>query len=188
MAEVLLLILAPIAAALLQAGLLPEYVPMGWRPDLGLLIAIGGLVYLDRSRALTLLFVLGMTADALGSARFGLMTLSYLFVAGALLSFERDWSRRGAWGAWLAMGLGTLLGHGAYVVLAQFYGMGDGLLAGWLNACQRSLSGILVGWIPAWGMREVLRWGNLLSVETQEAEKIALRNSGARKKLSFAGK
>ena len=188
MAEVLLLILAPLAAAVAQAGLLPEYVPMGWRPDLGLLIAIGGLVYLDRTRALTLFFVLGLTADALGSARFGLMTLSYLFVASALLSFERDWSRRGAWGAWLAMGVGTLLGHGMYVGLAQFYGMGEGIFAGLLTACQRSLAAVACGWIPAWSMREMLRWGSLLSAETQEAEKTAIRNSGTRKKLSFAGK
>ena len=188
MPVVLLFILAPLITAIAQAGLLPEYLPMGWRPDIGLLFAIAGLVYLPRSTALALFFLLGLEADALGSARFGLMTFSYLFVASALLSFERDWSRHGAFGAWMAMGLGTALGHGAYVTLGQFYGMSGGLFSGWLTACQRVLAALACGWIPAWGLREVLRWGNLLSVETHETEKIALQNSGVRKKLRFADK
>lgn len=109
---------------LLQFGIVPAIAPPIVRPDFCLLFALAALVMGPREFGLVCVFLLGFVADMFGSARFGLLTLSYLLAAGALMGLTgKDMVRGDSWLGALVAIAGTLLAHGAYVFISRLMGL-----------------------------------------------------------------
>lgn len=174
------LFLAPLVllAAVLQASFVPAVLPPGWRPDLGLLIGLSAFVFLPRGAVLYFLFALGFQADLFGSARFGMLTLCYLLAAWAVLSFDRDLSRGGTLGAWLAAVAGTAVAHGAYAIFGAAFGMLPGFGAALSFAGERILAACIFGGAVAWMMGLYCAWMGLHSQEAAQQRAIQKRRKG----------
>jgi len=114
-----------IFSAVLQAALLPALLPAGWRPDLGLIVALITLAYVPPRAGLYLVFAVGVQADVLGSPKLGALTLCYLLGAWAVLAFRRDLVRLGAWGGWIACVMGTGAAHGAFALGSAVFGAAE---------------------------------------------------------------
>lgn len=113
------------AALVLQAAIVPAFLPPVLRPDVALLIGIAVLSFGSMEFGLTAMFVMGASADLLGSGRFGLLTLCYLLTAGAILVTAWRELSRGDFGVpWIACVLGTAAAHGLYCALGNLIGLG----------------------------------------------------------------
>jgi hypothetical protein len=159
------LVLAPLLplAAVAQLALLPGWLPPVLRPDLGLLIGLAGLVFLPAEAALALLFALGVQADLLGGGRFGLLTLGYLSAAALMLSLQQELVRAGSLGAWLGAAAGTLVAHGAYVLLSPVCGAGVGASQALAALGGLLISAALFGVPVAWGCGRLWSLAGVLS-------------------------
>ncbi len=123
MRSLLVLIVVVPAAVLFQLGLFPVLIPALLRPDLGLLVGIALLAFGSRNAGLIALFCLGLQADLFGSARFGLLTLSYLLAVGMILWVAwRELARGDLLPAWIGGIAATVLAHVFYVVLGRLCG------------------------------------------------------------------
>lgn len=112
-----------IASLVLQAAVIPAFLPPVLRPDIGILIGIAVLSFGSREFGLSAVFLLGLNADVLGSARFGLLTLCGLLAAGAILLVAWRELNRGDFGlAFIACVAGTALTHGLYCALGNLIG------------------------------------------------------------------
>jgi hypothetical protein len=157
------------AAALGQLALLPGGLPCWLRPDVGLLIGVTGLVFLRRGPGLILFFALGVQADLVGGARFGLLTLGYLLAAATLLSAERELGRTGSLGVWLASIAATAVAHGSYALLAPLAGVRMGSCDALGTVGQLTLAAALFGWPLAWFLGQAWAWTGVLSAEARLA-------------------
>lgn len=175
-----LLFLAPVVllVAVLQASFIPAVLPVGWRPDLGLLVALCSFAFLPRGAALYFLFALGVQADLFGSARFGMLTLCDLLTAWAVLGFDRDLARGGTLGAWLAAVAGTAVAHGAYALFGAAFGMLPGFGAALSFAGERILTACIFGGAVAWIVSLYCAWMGLLSQEAAQQRATQKRRKG----------
>jgi len=111
------------AAVVLQMAVFPALLPTLLRPDVGILFGIAVLAYAQRDFALACVFILGLQADLFGSERFGLLTLSYLLAAGAILWLAwRELTRGDLLAAWIGGIAGTALAHLFYVLIGKISG------------------------------------------------------------------
>jgi hypothetical protein len=125
MRQVLCLTVLLAAAVVLQAAIVPAFLPPLVRPDVALLLGIAVVSFGTLEFGLTAMFVLGVSADLLGSGRLGLLTLCYVLTAGAILiTAWRDLSRGDFGVPWIACVLGTALAHGLYCLLGNLIGLG----------------------------------------------------------------
>lgn len=116
------------ASLILQAALIPAFLPAVLRPDVCLMIGIALLSFGSREFGLTGIFLLGLNADMVGSGRFGLLTLCYLLAAGAvLLTFSRELNRSDFGLPCIAAISATALAHGLYCGIGSVLGLGIGL-------------------------------------------------------------
>lgn len=124
MQAVFCLTLFSILSVVLQFGVVPAVAPPLIRPDFCLIFALAALVMGPREFGLVCVFLLGFVADMFGSSRFGLLTLSYLLAAGTVMGITGKDMVRGdtLMGALLAIA-GTLLAHGAYVLIGRTIGL-----------------------------------------------------------------
>ncbi|HLX64724.1 MAG TPA: hypothetical protein VKX17_25865 [Planctomycetota bacterium] len=113
------------AAVVFQTALVPAFLPPVLRPDVCLLIGIAVLSFSTIEFGLSTIFLMGLSADLLGSGRFGLLTLCYLISAGAiLLAAWRDLSRGDFGVPWIACVFGTALAHALYCLIGNLIGLG----------------------------------------------------------------
>lgn len=124
MQAVFCMTLFAILSVVLQFGVVPAVAPPLIRPDFCLIFALAALVMGPREFGLVCVFLLGFVADMFGSSRFGLLTLSYLISAGALMGLTGKDMVRGdpLLGALVAIA-GTLLAHGAYILIGRTIGL-----------------------------------------------------------------
>lgn len=169
MREALVLTILVPLAAVCQLALLPNWLPGALRPDLGLLLALTGVVFLRPEVGLGFLFVLGVQADVLGSGRFGLLTLGYLLAGGAVLSLRTELLRAGIYGVWLAAILGTVVAHGVYAMVAPLCGTGLGFGEAFCGVGYLALSAALSGGIVAGALSRLWAWTGVLSAEAAAA-------------------
>jgi hypothetical protein len=112
------------AVTFAQLALAPAFLPPVLRPDLGILMGLAALAFAPRDFAFILLFCLGLSADLFGSARFGLLTLSYLLAAGLLLACSwRELTRGDFIPVWLLSIAGTALAHLFYIIFGRIAGL-----------------------------------------------------------------
>jgi hypothetical protein len=112
------------AVILAQLALAPAFLPPVLQPDIGILVAMALLAMGPREFGLVAVFAFGLQADLFGSARFGLLTLSYLLAAGVmLLTAWRELTRGDLLSAWGAGVVGTLLAHLFYVLIGRLFGL-----------------------------------------------------------------
>ena len=136
-----------VSVTVAQLGLAPAFLPPVLRPDLGLLVGLAALAFAPRDFALILLFCLGLSADLFGSARFGLLTLSYLLAAGLLLQFAWRELTRGAFiPVWICGVAGTILAHFFYILFGRI----AGLQVNWVQTLATFFSLVLSACI--WGL------------------------------------
>lgn len=151
-----------------QLGPAARFLAPWGRPDVSLLLALPALLFLPRRTAFWLLFVLGLSADAVGSGRLGLLTLSYLLAGGLLSGFEYELVRGGLWTAWLAAVIGTLVAHLSYLILGRWCGLGLEWFDGLLFVAQRGFAAALWGGLAALLLRELLLYAKLLETKPRE--------------------
>lgn len=120
MREAFCFVLFSISAIVLQMGLAPAVLPSIVRPDLFLLIGLAALLMGPYEFGLACIFAMGLCADLFGSARFGMLTMSYLLTAGILVAGLGKESVRGdtLLGGLVAV-IGTVLAHGIYILLSR---------------------------------------------------------------------
>ncbi|MFH0939152.1 MAG: hypothetical protein V1899_07725 [Planctomycetota bacterium] len=110
--------------AIAQTAVAPAFLPPVLRPDLSIMVGLVALALAPREAALILLFGLGVQADLFGSARFGLLTLSYLLAAGVILWCAwREFTRGDLLAAWIGVVAGTGLAHFFYLLFGRFFGL-----------------------------------------------------------------
>jgi hypothetical protein len=164
-----------VAAGVAQAGPIPNLLPTLLRPDVCLLIGLAGVAYLRRETAIFFLLALGVQADLLGSARFGLLTLGYLLAGAPLLALSRELVQAGARGAWLGMVSGTLIAHGTYVMLGFLCGVRVGLGDALGRLGSLTLAAALFGLAAVWVLARLWSWTGLISPEAREVREERLR-------------
>jgi hypothetical protein len=114
-----------VAAVLIaQLAFVPAFLPPVLRPDVGILVGMTVLAFAPREVGLIAIFLLGVQADLFGSARFGVLTLSYLAAAGVvLLAAWRELARGDILAPWIGGVAGTILAHGFYVLIGKLFGL-----------------------------------------------------------------
>ena len=167
-----------LTVAMLQAAILPEFLPKAWPLDLGLAVGLAALAYLKRDTALVFLFALGLQADLLSSDRLGLLTACYLAAAWVLLAYEYELVRGGAWAAWIAVILGTLVAHGLYALLGQLVGIELGWWEGLRRAGASALLVVVAGGPVVLVVQGLLARMELLSHEAREVRSRRPRRRG----------
>lgn len=176
------LLMLVLTAVVLQIAVFPAFVPALVRPDAGMLVAMAVLAFAPREFGLIAVFALGLQADLFGSARFGLLTLSYLFAAGLILwAAWRELTRGDLLAAWMGGVAGTALAHALYVAIGRLCGME--IL--WGHALLRILSLVLGacvwGLFVAWACGHFMRWMGLFSAPVRERWDTEARMSAARR-------
>jgi hypothetical protein len=112
------------AVVIAQLALAPLFLPPVLQPDIGMLVAMAMLAMGPREFGLVAVFTFGLQADLFGSARFGLLTLSYLLAAGViLLAAWRELARGDLLTAWVGGVAGTLLAHSFYILIGRLFGL-----------------------------------------------------------------
>jgi hypothetical protein len=145
------------ACLVLQAALIPAFLPPVLRPDVCIMIGIAVLSFGSREFGLTGIFLLGINADMVGSGRFGLLTLCYLIATGAvLMTFSRELNRSDFGLPCIAGISATALAHGLYCGIGSVLGLNIGLG----RAASETLS-LLVAAI-VWGLPCVWLTGKLM--------------------------
>jgi len=108
------------AVVVAQLAIVPVILPPVLRPDLGIVVAVAILAMGRRELGLAAFFVMGVQADLLGSARFGLLTVSYMLAAGVILLVAwRELTRGDLLASWLGAIAGTFLAHSFYILLGK---------------------------------------------------------------------
>jgi hypothetical protein len=109
-----------VAVVIGQLAIVPVLLPAVLRPDLGILVAIAVLAMGRREFGLVAVFALGVQADLFGSARFGLLTVSYMLAAGVILLVTwRELTRGDLLASWLGGVAGTFLAHIFYILIGK---------------------------------------------------------------------
>lgn len=112
------------AVVIVQLAFIPAFLPPVLQPDLGILVAFTVLAFAPREFGLVAVFCMGVQADLFGSARFGVLTLSYLLAAGVvLLAAWRELARGDVLAPWIGGVAGTVLAHGFYVLIGRLFGL-----------------------------------------------------------------
>ena len=108
----------------LQTAIVPAFLPPVLRPDIALLFGIAILAFSTLRTGFIAIFAMGLSADLLGSGRFGLLTLCYVLTAGAImLAAGREFSRGDYGIPWIACAAGTGLAHLLYCLLGNLIGL-----------------------------------------------------------------
>jgi len=103
-----------------QLAIVPVMLPPVLRPDLGILIAVAVLAMGHRELGLAAFFAMGVQADLFGSARFGLLTVSYMLAAGVILLVAwREITRGDLLASWIGGITGTFLAHIFYILIGK---------------------------------------------------------------------
>ncbi|HEY3321520.1 MAG TPA: hypothetical protein VGP72_13715 [Planctomycetota bacterium] len=170
------------AAVVLQLGLFPAFVPTLLQPDVGLLIAMAALAFCPREFALIALFVLGLHADLFGSARFGLLTLSYLLSAGLILCVAwRELTRGDLLAAWAGGVAATLLAHSLYVLLGLLCGFDVRWGQAFATLLARMLAALIWGLPLAWACAQWLYRLGMMAPPVHERWAAEIRLAAARR-------
>jgi hypothetical protein len=156
-------------AVLLQTAVIPAFVPAVVRPDAGILIAMTVLAFAPREFGLVCVFALGLQADLFGSARFGLLTMSYLLAAGLILWVAwRELNRGDLLAAWVTGIAGTVLAHGLYLLLGRICGLQVLWGKALLTLLCLTLSACVWGLLSAWMCGRVMYRLKLFSAPVRE--------------------
>jgi rod shape-determining protein MreD len=112
------------AVVIAQLAFIPAFLPPVLQPDLGILVAFAVLAFGPREFGVIAVFCMGLQADLFGSARFGVLTLSYLLAAGVvLLAAWRELARGDVFAPWVGGVAGTFFAHAFYVLIAKLFGL-----------------------------------------------------------------
>ena len=156
-------------AAALQLAVFPAFVPPLVRPDVGLLIAMAALAFGHREFGLVCVFALGLQTDLFGSARFGLLTFSYLLAAGLVLCAAwRELTRGDLLAAWVGGIVGTVLAHLLYLLLGCLCGLQAHWSQAFLTLLTLTLGACVWGLLVAWACGRFLFRLNLCSSQVRE--------------------
>jgi rod shape-determining protein MreD len=170
------------AVVIAQLAFIPAFLPPVLQPDLGILVAFAVLAFAPREIGLIAVFLMGLQADLFGSARFGVLTLSYLLAAGVvLLAAWRELARGDVLAPWIGGVAGTFFAHGFYVLIAKLFGV----QYAW-GPVVASMTSLLIA-ACVWGLPVAmicgrwLTWTHALSPAVRERWTNAARFNAARK-------
>lgn len=141
----------------LQAALIPAFLPPVLRPDVCILVGLAALAFGSYDFGLTTVFLLGLSADLVASGRFGLLTLCYLLAAGGvLLTLARELNRSDFGLPCIAGIAATVLAHGLYCGFGSLLGLNIGLGHAAAEMASRFVAAIV------WGLPCVYLTGKLM--------------------------